>query len=82
MHEGGLIPKTLYKTTADSGEVIQKDENSLYNSIMLKPTQIHEVFIKNTDPKSVLTWDFDVLKCDLHFTVYRTSLDVPSTVKG
>lgn len=62
--------------------MIQKDEQSLYNSINLKPTQIHEVYIKNTDPKSVLTWDFDVLNCDLHFTVYRTSLDVPNTVKG
>lgn len=47
-------------------------QNSLYKSVDLKPGQIHELVIKNNDPKSVLTWDFDVVRSDLHFTVFRT----------
>lgn len=45
---------------------------SIYQSIDLKPGQIHEVIIRNNDPKSVLTWDFDVIKSNMHFTVFRT----------
>lgn len=80
VHEGGLIPKTLYKSMSDE----DADENcprtsadqiqsSIYNSVDLKPGHIYEVVIKNNDPKSVLTWDFDVVKSDLHFTVFRTN---------
>lgn len=50
--------------------------NSLYKSVDLKPGHIYEVVIKNNDPKSVLTWDFDVVKSDLHFTVFRTAKPV------
>lgn len=46
--------------------------NSLYKSVDFKPGHIYEVVIKNNDPKSVLTWDFDVVRSDLHFTVFRT----------
>lgn len=46
--------------------------SSLYNAVDLKPGHVHEVVVRNDDPKSVLTWDFDVVKGFLHFTVYRT----------
>ena len=34
--------------------------------------QVHEVLIQNNDKGSVITWDFDVMKHDLVFTVFRT----------
>lgn len=49
------------------------NHHDLYKSIDLKPGHIREVVIINNDPKSVLTWDFDVVKSDLHFTVFRTT---------
>ena len=50
---------------------------NLYKTVELKTGYSHEVVIKNTDPKSVLTWDFDVLRSDLHFTLYRVTQDLP-----
>ncbi|XP_058451749.1 protein real-time isoform X2 [Malaya genurostris] len=75
IHEGGLIPKHLYKSDSaeeNNGVPHGHDHHGLYKSVDLKPGQIFELIIKNTDPKSVLTWDFDVLKNDLLFGSYRT----------
>ena len=33
---------------------------------------MHEVLIENTDKGSVITWDFDVMKHDVMFCVFRT----------
>ena len=33
--------------------------------------QVHEGIIKITDKGSVITWDFDVMRHDIVFTVYR-----------
>ncbi|XP_055540255.1 protein real-time isoform X2 [Wyeomyia smithii] len=75
IHEGGLIPKHLYKSDSveeNNGAHPAHDHHGLYKSIDLKPGQMFELIIRNTDPKSVLTWDFDVLKNDLLFALYRT----------
>lgn len=40
--------------------------------------QVHEVLVTNDDPGSVITWDFDVMKQDVMFTVYRTRAPVPA----
>ncbi|XP_058814646.1 protein real-time isoform X3 [Topomyia yanbarensis] len=75
IHEGGLIPKHLYKSDSveeNTGVPHGHDHHGLYKSVDLKPGQMFELVIKNTDPKSVLTWDFDVLKNDLLFVLYRT----------
>ncbi|XP_002065256.3 protein real-time [Drosophila willistoni] len=113
IHEGGLVPKTLYKMTSledhDGGEcdgdgddvdadgegigqiiahkpvetvkrlsaAHQHDHKNLYKSVELKAGFSHELLIRNEDPKSVLTWDFDVLRNDLHFTLYRVTEDLP-----
>lgn len=34
---------------------------------------MHEVLINNVDPRSVLTWDFDVLGQAIIFSVFRTN---------
>jgi len=38
----------------------------------LNKGQVHEVLIENTDKGSVITWDFDVMKHDVMFCVFRT----------
>ncbi|XP_068633435.1 protein real-time [Battus philenor] len=79
VHEGGLVPKSLYV----SGAFTERDrdplsEDSIYRSVSLAKGQVHEVVVANRDPQSVLTWDFDVLRHDIAFTVFHTTLDVPA----
>ncbi|CAK1580667.1 unnamed protein product [Parnassius mnemosyne] len=78
VHEGGLVPKSLYV----SGAFTERDgdplsEDSIYRSVSLAKGQVHEVVVSNRDPQSVLTWDFDVLRHDIAFTVLHTHLDLP-----
>ncbi|XP_019558568.2 protein real-time isoform X2 [Aedes albopictus] len=79
IHEGGLIPKHLYKSESveeHNGAPHSHEHHGLYKSVDLKPGQMFELIIKNTDPKSVLTWDIDVLKNDILFALYRTDKDL------
>jgi len=74
--EGGLVPKSFYMSVQD----FEKDQspgphlmdNSCYQSTTLHKGQVHEVLIQNTDKGSVITWDFDVMKHDVMFSVFRT----------
>jgi len=108
IHEGGLVPKTLYKmnsledqddetpvpsraalasVSASAGDACsegkrlsaahQHDHRNLYKTVELKAGFTHELLIRNSDPKSVLTWDFDVMRNDLHFTLYRVTEELP-----
>ncbi|XP_022234796.2 protein real-time [Drosophila obscura] len=105
IHEGGLVPKTLYKmnsleehdddvtivspTNAEALAPVavppmkrlsaahQHEHQNLYKSVDLKAGFSHELLIRNEDPKSVLTWDFDVMRNDLHFTLYRVTQELP-----
>lgn len=65
--EGGVVPKNLYRVDLEgtSGE----HEHSLYHSISLSRGQTHHVFIESDDPGAVLTWDFDVMRHNVIFTV-------------
>ncbi|XP_053675655.1 protein real-time [Anopheles nili] len=79
IHEGGLVPKHLYKSESieeSNGAVQSHDHHGLYKSVDLKPGQLFELLIYNTDPKSVLTWDFEVLKYDALFAVYHTDTEL------
>lgn len=69
--EGGVVPKNLYKVDLEgtSGE----HEHSLYHSISLSRGQTHRVFIESDDPGAVLTWDFDVMRHNVIFTVLHKS---------
>ncbi|XP_013101535.1 protein real-time [Stomoxys calcitrans] len=97
IHEGSLVPKTLYKmnsleeddavdnhkSTSNNnsggigGSLAQHHHQNLYKTIELRTGYSHEVIIRNSDPKSVLTWDFDVLRSDLHFSLFRVTKDLP-----
>jgi len=74
--EGGLVPKSFYMTAQE----FEKDQSpgphlmdsSCYHSIALNKGQTHEVLIQNQDKGSVVTWDFDVMRHDVVFSVFRT----------
>ena len=72
--EGGIVPKQLYNSEL---EVASAEEgHSLYHTITLTRGQIHRVVIHSNDPGAVLTWDFDVIRHNLTFTVlYQANPD-------
>ncbi|XP_060803195.1 protein real-time isoform X2 [Amyelois transitella] len=77
VHEGGLVPKSLYVAgafTERDGDPLSED--SVYRCVSLGKGQIHEVIVVNRDPHSVLTWDFDVLRHDISFAVFRTEHEI------
>lgn len=73
--EGGLVPKSFYMTSQE----FEKDQSpgphliENYHSLSLNKGQVHEVLVENTDKGSVITWDFDVMKHDVMFCVFRTA---------
>ncbi|XP_077299660.1 real-time isoform X2 [Arctopsyche grandis] len=80
IHDGGLVPKNLYASGAftDRGELCPFSEDSIYRSVSLSKGNVHEVVVRNEDPSSVLTWDFDVLRQDIAFTVFKINVPVPN----
>lgn len=46
-----------------------QEEHNLYHCISLSRGQIHRVIIRSNDPGAVLTWDFDVMRHNIIFTV-------------
>lgn len=87
IHEGGLVPKSLYKTSLDCEPTIRNGvsdglvgvddgplhvNEDMYKAVDLKQGEYFEIVLRNNDLKSVLTWDFDVLNTDVRFTVFRT----------
>ncbi|XP_043504385.1 protein real-time [Polistes fuscatus] len=78
--EGGVVPKHLYKV--DLENTACEHEHSLYHSISLSRGQSHQVTIQCDDPGAVLTWDFDVMRHNVIFTVLHKPKDYnidPST---
>ena len=85
IHEGGLVPKHLYKSESieeTNGAIQAHDHHGLYKAVDLKPGQLFELLIRNTDPKSVLTWDFEVLKNDTLFAVFHTEKEIEQSGNG
>lgn len=92
IHNGGVIPKQLYKTEsidepdgnvdefeADDEDGITKiklNEANLYQNIKLRPGQFYEIVIKNDDHRAVLTWDFESVKTEVLFTIHETDIDI------
>ncbi|XP_043256852.1 protein real-time isoform X1 [Colletes gigas] len=71
--EGGTVPKHLYKSEL---EITSADEEqSLYHTITLSRGQIHRVVIHSNDPGSILTWDFDVMRHNIVFSVLYQAND-------
>ena len=80
--EGGIVPKSHYMPV----EEFEKDqspgphflEESFYHSTSLSKGQVHEGIISITERGTVITWDFDVLRHDVVFTVYRLREQLPA----
>ncbi|XP_073823470.1 real-time isoform X2 [Musca autumnalis] len=69
--------KTASAAAAGSSGLDPQHHHNVYKTIELRTGYSHEVIIRNSDPKSVLTWDFDVLRSDLHFTLFRVTKELP-----
>lgn len=61
------MPKNLYKVDLEGPSC--EHEHSLYHSISLGRGQVHNVVIHSNDSGAVLTWDFDVMRHNVTFTV-------------
>ncbi|XP_017767574.1 PREDICTED: protein real-time isoform X3 [Eufriesea mexicana] len=68
--EGGIVPKELYQEPTSV-----EQEHNVYHSISLSRGQIHRVIIRCNDPGAVLTWDFDVMRHNIIFTVLYQAHD-------
>ena len=44
------------------------------NPLLVSKGQVHEGILHNSDKGSVITWDFDVMRHDVVFTVYRLKI--------
>ncbi|KAI8794138.1 SEC14-like protein 1 isoform X1 [Biomphalaria glabrata] len=70
--EGGLVPKSLYQEDLvdRSPEEQTLSTDSLYQTAAVAKDFPHEVLIEVPEKGSVVTWDFDILKGDVTFTVF------------
>ncbi|XP_071508686.1 SEC14-like protein 1 [Diadema antillarum] len=69
--EGGIIPKACYRSSEDlfsPGEPTLCAD-TVYKSALLQKGIPHEVLVHIKDAQQVLTWDFDVLRGDVVFSV-------------
>ncbi|KAK0160330.1 hypothetical protein PV328_007754 [Microctonus aethiopoides] len=69
--EGGVVPKSLYRLEVEGTS--NEHEHSLYHSISIAHGQLHHVIINTNDPGALLTWDFDVMRHNVMFTVLHES---------
>ncbi|KAK7111754.1 SEC14-like protein 1 isoform X2 [Littorina saxatilis] len=72
--EGGLVPKSLYQEELidrSPDEQSALSPSSLYQTAHVVREFPHEVLIQVPQKGSVITWDFDILKGDVTFTVFR-----------
>ncbi|KAF4080276.1 hypothetical protein AMELA_G00168590 [Ameiurus melas] len=71
--EGGLVPKSLYRTP----EELENDDIKLWTETIYQSASVfkgapHELLIEIIDASSVITWDFDVCKGDVVFNIYHS----------
>lgn len=79
--DGGVVPKQLYRLDLAIGASTEH-EHSLYQSISLSRGQTHNVVIHCNDPGAVLTWDFDVMRHNVTFTVLRKTDNLSEDAGG
>ncbi|XP_040829327.1 SEC14-like protein 5 [Ochotona curzoniae] len=70
--EGGLVPKSLYLTEEEQGHAEQlRKWSETYHSASVLRGAPHEVVVEILEGESVITWDFDVLRGDMVFSLYH-----------
>ncbi|XP_049760355.1 SEC14-like protein 5 [Elephas maximus indicus] len=70
--EGGLVPKSLYLTEEEHEHADQlRQWTETYHSASVLQGAPHEVAVEILEGESVITWDFDVLRGDVVFSLYH-----------
>ncbi|CAH1794678.1 unnamed protein product [Owenia fusiformis] len=76
--EGGMVPKSMYMSHDEdsdkdrSPDMPKMCEDSLYHTAHVVKDFPQEVLIQVPQKGSVITWDFDILKGDVTFSVLRS----------
>ncbi|XP_039741215.1 SEC14-like protein 5 [Pteropus medius] len=71
--EGGLVPKSLYLTEEEQQQSDQLCQwRETYQSASVLRGAPHEVTVEILEGESVITWDFDILRGDVVFSLYHT----------
>ncbi|XP_008844818.1 SEC14-like protein 5 [Nannospalax galili] len=71
--DGGLVPKSLYLTEEEQEQADQlRQWSETYHSASVLRGAPHEVALEIPEGESVITWDFDILRGDLVFSLYHT----------
>ncbi|XP_046523429.1 SEC14-like protein 5 isoform X1 [Equus quagga] len=71
--EGGLVPKSLYLTDEVQEHADQlRQWRDTYQSASVLRGAPHEVEVEILEGESVITWDFDILRGDVVFSLYYT----------
>ncbi|XP_029202752.2 SEC14-like protein 1 [Acropora millepora] len=68
--EGSLVPKSLYRSLEFS-EAEESWSSEIYQTTHVSKGSPHEVLVTIKESQAVITWDFDVMKSDVQFTVFR-----------
>ncbi|XP_045849434.1 SEC14-like protein 5 isoform X3 [Meles meles] len=71
--EGGLVPKSLYLTEEEQEHTDQlRQWRETYQSASVLRGAPHEVAVEILEGESVITWDFDILRGDVVFSLYHS----------
>ncbi|NXG48682.1 S14L5 protein, partial [Psilopogon haemacephalus] len=71
--EGGLVPKALYQTEEEqNSDHIRLWTETIYHSATLPRAAPHEIVVEILEGESVITWDFDILKGDVVFSLFHS----------
>ncbi|XP_060116887.1 SEC14-like protein 5 [Heteronotia binoei] len=72
--EGGLVPKSLYQTDEEpeTSDHIRLWTETIYHSASILKGAPHEVVVEILEGESVITWDFDILKGDVAFSLFHS----------
>ncbi|XP_007522069.1 SEC14-like protein 5 [Erinaceus europaeus] len=71
--DGGLVPKSLYLTEEEQEHADQlRQWRETYQAASVFRGAPHEVAVEILEAESVITWDFDILRGDVVFSLYHT----------
>ncbi|XP_072610051.1 SEC14-like protein 5 isoform X3 [Vulpes vulpes] len=71
--EGGLVPKSLYLMEEEQEHTDQlRQWRETYQSASVLRGAPHEVAVEILEGESVITWDFDILRGDVVFSLYHS----------
>ncbi|KAM9305205.1 SEC14-like protein 5 [Gastrophryne carolinensis] len=72
--EGGVVPKSLYQSDDDAemSDHIRLWTETIYHSAYIYKGAAHEISAEIPEVDSVITWDFDVLRGDVVFSLFHS----------